>query len=157
MFALVVDHYPYCPHLDRKYQSLYRKPLARRLEEQSRAFYAWLRSLADLSSLSMKPSSKQTPFTVFTKFQQLPATYPNIHEGSRLHWVFHPRQSPITFCTLEVSTKMHTRRKRKIFKGSIVSSQARGRSERILAYMAQNWVVCHGGTAWYCFICLPRG
>ena len=69
--ALVVDRYRYRPHLDRKYQFLFRKPLTARLEEGNRALYAWLSSLANLSSLSTKPPTTQRPMNVYTTYQRL--------------------------------------------------------------------------------------
>jgi hypothetical protein len=69
--ALVTDRYTHRPHLDAKYNFLFRKPLLSRLEEGNRTLYAWLGSVANLSSLSTKPLTRQQSIRAHATFQRL--------------------------------------------------------------------------------------
>ena len=71
MVALVTDRYTHRPHLDAKYNFLFRKPLLSRLEEGNRTLYAWLGSVANLSSLSTKPLTRQQSIRAHATFQRL--------------------------------------------------------------------------------------
>jgi len=72
--ALVTDRYQYRPHLDRKYKFLYSKPLHRRLEEGNRSLYAWLTSVANLSSLFTSPATRQQSIEQHATFTRLSDT-----------------------------------------------------------------------------------
>ena len=69
--ALVEERYKHRPHLDLKYQFLFRKPLAAKLEEGNRVLFMWLSNVANLSSLSTKPTHQQASMHAYTKFQRL--------------------------------------------------------------------------------------
>ena len=72
--ALVNDRYLHRPHLDPKYKFLYNKPLHKRLEEGNRALYTWLSSVANLSSLSTKPATRQQSIDTHATFMRLSDT-----------------------------------------------------------------------------------
>ena len=74
MVALVNDRYLHRPHLDPKYKFLYNKPLHKRLEEGNRTLYAWLSSVANLSSLSTKPATRQQSIDMHATFTRLSDT-----------------------------------------------------------------------------------
>ena len=50
--ALVTDRYYHCPHLDIKYNWLFKKPLATLLQQGNCALYVWLGSVNNFASLS---------------------------------------------------------------------------------------------------------
>ena len=72
--ALVTDRYQYRPHLVWKYKFLYNKPLHHRLEEGNCSLYTWLTSVANLSSLSAQPATRQQSIDQHATFTQLSDT-----------------------------------------------------------------------------------
>ena len=51
---LVEERYRHRPHLDQRYNFLFRKPLLARLQEGNRALYMWLENVSNLSSISTR-------------------------------------------------------------------------------------------------------
>ena len=150
--ALVEDRYRHRPHLDAKYKFLFRKPLAAKLEEGNRALYMWLSTVANLSSLSTRPTHQQASMATYTTQERLsdeelgrlrrpmrrlrrlrdlsPASPQPKQKKPFALGVTHPTRNMLLPAMWKITTKnaptplLPTRQRQKNFKSSIRSSQA---------------------------------